>query len=118
MKVFITRVIAPAGLALLKKAGHQITEWKETRELTPGELIAACKQHDALLSAGPNKLDARFFSECRHLKAISLLAVGYDNVDVEAANTFNIPVGNTPGVLSGATADVAFLLMLSVSRKA
>jgi lactate dehydrogenase-like 2-hydroxyacid dehydrogenase len=118
MKVFITRVIPEKGLQLLKEAGHTYTQYTEKKALPQQELIDACKQHDALLSVGPNQLDARFFSECSHLKAISLLSVGYDNVDVAAANQFKMPVGNTPGVLSGATADTAFLLMLAVSRNA
>jgi lactate dehydrogenase-like 2-hydroxyacid dehydrogenase len=52
------------------------------------------------------------------LKVISLHSVGFDSVDVEEATRLKIPIGNTPGVLSGTTADTAFLLMLSASRKA
>lgn len=118
MKIFITRSIPAIGLKLFKDAGYSVTQHTEKRELTQEELIAACKQHDALLSVGPNKLDAFFLQECQHLKSISLLSVGYDNVDVAAANKLKIPIGNTPGVLSGATADIAFLLMLTVSRNA
>ena len=51
-------------------------------------------------------------------KLIALHSVGYDNVDIAEADLLKIPVGNTPGVLSGPTADIAFLLMLAVSRKA
>ncbi|WP_343305742.1 D-glycerate dehydrogenase [Chitinophaga niabensis] len=118
MKVFITRVIPEEGLQLLQEAGLQLTQWTEKRDLTPAELIAYCKQHDALLSVGPNKISSSFLQECRHLKVIALHAVGFDNVDVPAATALKIPVGNTPGVLSNATADTAFLLMLAVSRKA
>lgn len=118
MKVFITRVIPDAGLRLLQNAGISITQWTEKRDLTPTELIDACKQHDALLTSGANNIDAHFLQECKHLKVIALLSVGYDNVDVKAATSLNIPIGNTPGVLSGATADTAFLLMLAASRKA
>jgi glyoxylate reductase len=118
MKVFITRVIAPTGLQLLRDAGHQVTEWKEKRELTAEELVQYCKEHDALLSVGPNKINAEFVKECSHLKVIALHAVGFDNVDVPAATKARIPVSNTPGVLSDATADTAFLLLLAVSRKA
>ncbi|RXK80593.1 2-hydroxyacid dehydrogenase [Filimonas effusa] len=118
MKIFITRIIPAKGLQLLKDAGHTITQYEEKRPLTQEELIEACSRHDALLSVGPNKLDETFFSRCKHLKAISLLSVGYDNVDVAAANKYRMAIGNTPGVLSGATADTAFLLMLAVSRKA
>lgn len=118
MKVFITRVVAPIGVQLLRQAGHMPTEWTERRELTPAELVSYCKQHDALLSVGPNKITAGFLEECRHLKVIALHAVGYDNVDLAAATRIGIPVSNTPGVLSHATADTAFLLMLAVSRRA
>lgn len=118
MKVFITRNIPATGLQLLREAGIETTIWTDRRDLTPDELINRCKEHDALLSSGPNKIDHSFLEACKHLKVVSLLSVGYDNVDIEAAKTLGIPVGNTPGVLSGATADTAFLLMLAVSRKA
>lgn len=118
MKVFITRVIPDAGLQLLHKAGITVTQWTEKRDLTPTELIEACQQHDALLSSGANSIDANFLNACKHLKVIALMSVGYDNVDVKEATRLNIPIGNTPGVLSGATADTAFLLMLAASRKA
>ena len=118
MKVFITRKIPEVGIKKLRDEGIEILEWKEKRELTPPELIKYCKQCDALLSAGYNKMDANFFKECSHLKVISLHSAGYDNVDIAEANRVKIPVGNTPGVLSGSTADIAFLLMLAVSRNA
>src|SRR6185312_4372825 len=118
MKVFITREIPESGLKKLRYAGIEIVEWKEKRELTQPELIEYCKQCDALIAAGYNKMDAHFLDECRHLKVIALHSVGYDNVDIAEADRLKIPVGNTPGVLSGPTADIAFLLMLAVSRKA
>lgn len=118
INVFITRHLPDAGFRLLKEAGCTITEHTEARELTQEELIFFCKQNDALLSAGHNKIDAHFLQSCPHLKVISLLSVGYDNVDIQEATRLGIPVGNTPGVLSKATSDVALLLMLSVSRKA
>ena len=118
MKVFITRQLPKTALQTLTDAGIEYTEWTEKRELTREELISHCLQHDALLSAGHGKLDKIFLEACHHLKVIALLSVGYDNVDIEAANQLHIPVGNTPGVLSGATADTAFLLLLATSRKA
>lgn len=118
MKVFITREIPESGLKKLRDAGIEIVEWKEKRELTQPELIEYCKHCDALIAAGYNNMDAHFLDECRHLKVIALHSVGYDNVDIAEADRLKIPVGNTPGVLSGPTADIAFLLMLAVSRKA
>ena len=118
MTVFITRIIPESGVQLLEAAGITVIQWEEKRDLTPQELIDNCKHADALLSAGPNRIDRNFLNECKHLKVIALHAVGYDNVDVAAATELKIPIGNTPGVLSAATADTAFLLMLAVSRKA
>lgn len=118
MKVFIARVIPEAGLQLLREAGIEITQWTEKRDLTPQELMDNCKDADALLSAGSNKIDKDFLTASSHLKVISLHSVGYDRVDVSAATALGIPVGNTPGVLSDATADIAFLLILATSRKA
>jgi glyoxylate reductase len=118
MKVFITREIPEAGIKKLRDAGIEIVAWKEKRELTQPELIEYCKQCDALIAAGYNNMDAHFLDECRHLKVMALHSVGYDNVDIAEADRLKIPVGNTPGVLNGPTADIAFLLMLAVSRKA
>ena len=118
MKVFISRKISDAGLNYLKEAGLEISEWTEKRDLLPDELIQHCKNADALLSAGGNKIDRPFLQAVRHLKVISLHSVGYDNVDVAAATEMKMPIGNTPGVLSDATADIALLLMLATSRKA
>ncbi|WP_343699941.1 D-glycerate dehydrogenase [Chitinophaga sp.] len=119
MKAFITRKIPDVGLQLLRAAGIEVTAHTEKRELAQEELIAACLQHDALLSVGgANKIDMVFLNACSHLKVVSLMSAGYDNVDVAAARELGIPVGHTPGVLSNATADAAFLLMMAVARKA
>jgi glyoxylate reductase len=117
MNVFVTRVIPEAGLQLLKAAGLNVKQWTEKRKLTTKELIEECKDADALLSAS-QQLDKEFLEASSHLKIIALLSVGYDNVDIETANRLKIPVGNTPGVLSGATADTAFLLMMAAARNA
>jgi glyoxylate reductase len=117
MKVFITRIIPEEGMRLLKDAGLKVEVWEEKRPLTKDELIERCLQADALLSVS-TKIDAEFLNACRHLKVIALHSVGYDNVDIEEATELKIPIGNTPGVLSAATADTAFLLMLATSRKA
>lgn len=118
MKVFISGNIASVGLKQLEENNFTITQWQEDRQISADELIAACQDQDALVSVGPNKINAEFLNACKHLKVIALHSVGFDQVDVEEAKKLNIPIGNTPGVLSDATADIAFLLMLAVSRKA
>jgi lactate dehydrogenase-like 2-hydroxyacid dehydrogenase len=118
MKVFISGNIAAEGINELKANNIEITQWTADKPITSEELIEACQQHDALISVGRNKIKAEFLQACKHLKVIALHSVGYDQVDVATAKKLNIPIGNTPGVLSAATADTAFLLMLAVSRKA
>ncbi|MFD2921935.1 2-hydroxyacid dehydrogenase [Terrimonas rubra] len=118
MKVYITRMIPEAGLHVLRQAGVEVIQYTGKTNIEKEELVQNCQQADALLSVGPNKLDAAFLQACSHLKGIALMSAGYDQVDIQVATDNNIPVSNTPDVLSNATADVAFLLMLAVSRNA
>lgn len=119
MKVFITKQIPEIGIKLLQEAGHAITIYPPSdKPIAQEVLIQECQQQDALLVAGFAKIDEHFFEECHNIKVVSLFSVGYDSVDIESATKHKIPVGNTPDVLSKATADIAFLLMLAVSRKA
>src|SRR6185295_837172 len=61
--------------------------------------------------------DKEFMNECRHLEIISQFAAGYDNINVAEATKLGIPLGYAPGAMSDATADIAFGLMIAVSRK-
>ena len=118
MKVFTTRIMPQAGIDLLEAEGYKVTQWSEDRELTQKELIEHSKDADGIILSGRRNVDTAFLEACSHLKVISLFSVGYDNVDVAAATKFKIPIGHTPDVLSKATADTAFLLLLATSRKA
>ncbi|RPI82970.1 MAG: D-glycerate dehydrogenase [Chloroflexi bacterium] len=70
-----------------------------------------------LLCLLTDRIDAQLMDSGKHLKVISQCAVGYDNIDLKAAVERNIRVGNTPGVLTDATADMAFALLLSAARR-
>jgi len=118
MKVYISRNIPQAGIDLLIDNGIEVRINSANKKLTQEELIEACQQVDFLLNVGHADLNDYFFQHCKHLKGVALASVGYDHVDISAAHKWEIPVSNTPDVLSAATADVAFLLMLAVSRKA
>jgi lactate dehydrogenase-like 2-hydroxyacid dehydrogenase len=118
MKIFISRIISAPGIEILKQNGIEYTQWEEKRNLSQEELIAICQNYDAIISVGQDKIDRHFLQSCKHLKTIAQMAVGFDNIDIAAATELGIPIGNTPGVLSAATADTAFLLILAVSRKA
>jgi len=117
IKVFITRQIPDKGIDLLRNEGFAVTVWPHERPMTAAELIEEAQRHHALLCTGPDKIDASFLNECKHLEIISQFAAGYDNINIAEATLLGIPIGNAPGAMSDATADVAFGLMIAVSRK-
>jgi glyoxylate reductase len=114
--VFATRLLPFPALDRLR-AEHEVREWPG--ELPPDreELKAEARQADALLTLVTDPIDEDLIAACPDLKAIANLAVGTDNVDLEAAAARGIPVGNTPGVLTDATADLAFALLLALARR-
>lgn len=116
-KILLTRDYPSIAKELLQKEGFEINIWPEERPMTPEELVAHSKKADAILCTITDKISAQFLNECPHLKVIAQFGVGYDNVDIAEATRLKIPVGNTPGVLTDATADTAFALLLSVARK-
>ncbi|WP_159799873.1 D-glycerate dehydrogenase [Flavobacterium sp. MK4S-17] len=118
MTIFSTREIPEAGIRLLQDKGIKVVQWHEKRELTQQELIDNSKKVQGIILSGRIKADAEFLQECSHLKVISLFSAGFDNIDVAEATKLGIPIGHTPDVLSKATADTAFLLLLATSRKA
>ena len=116
-KVFVTRVILDKGLDLVKDF-CEVDLW--TDELPPAReiVLERVKGVEGILSLLTDKMDAVVMDAAGPgLKVISNYAVGYDNVDVSAATERGIPVGNTPGVLTDATADLAFTLILSAARR-
>ncbi|REC60935.1 D-glycerate dehydrogenase [Chryseobacterium pennae] len=118
MKVFINKRIPEIGINMLQEAGLEII-FPENENLTYDEWVQYCRNTDAILNIGGDfKYDKAFFDACPDIKAIALYSVGFDHVDIKEASLRNIPIGNTPDVLSRATSDVAFLLMQSVARRA
>lgn len=117
VRVLVTRQLPSIAVELLKSDGFAVTAWDRDLPMTQDELIELAKNHDALLCSLTDKIDPRFLAECSHLKVISQFGVGYDNINIPEATRLKIPVGNTPDVLTDATADVAFGLMIASSRK-
>ena len=114
-KVLVTREIPEAGLRLLE--GFDVSVLFER---PPGrdELLEAVRGANGVLSTATEKVDGEVMDAAGGgLKVIANMAVGYDNIDVEAARERGIVVTNTPGVLDETTADVAFLLMLAAARR-
>ncbi len=117
MKIFINKLIPEVGMKMLARPDINLL-MPENPEISYEEWISYCQQCDAILNIGAYKIDAKFFDLCPSVKAVSLFSVGYDQVDLEEATRRGIPVSNTPGVLSKATSDISFMLMLMVSRLA
>jgi glyoxylate reductase len=116
-KILVTRDIPAVGIELLRKEGFDVTVKGHERPLSPEELLSEAKEHNALITLGADKITAGFLQKCNHLEIIAQYAVGYDNIDVREATRLGIPVSNTPDVLSDATADIAFGVMIAVARK-
>jgi len=116
-KILVTRLYPESGIKLLEQENFELTCWEKEQPMTRDELLVRSKEHHALICTLTEKIDAQFLNQNRHLEMISQFAVGVDNIDVEYATKMGIPVGHTPGVLTEATADIAFGLMITVARK-
>ena len=116
-RVFVSRVIPEGGLELV----HQACEaevWPEEQPPPREKLLEKVRGVDGLLCLLTDKIDGELMDAAGPaLKVISNFAVGYDNIDVPAATMRGIPVGNTPGVLTDTTADMAFALLMAAARR-
>jgi glyoxylate reductase len=114
-KVLVAREIPEAGLRPLEDFDVTVLS-----ELPPerDELLEAARGTAGVLSTLTEQMDAEFMDAAGDdLKVIANMAVGYDNVDLEAANECGVVVTNTPGVLTQTTADTAFMLLLAAARR-
>jgi glyoxylate reductase len=114
--VFVTRKIDPAALIRLCSAA-KVLVWDKAMPPPASALRSAMSNADALLSMITDQIDASMIGAAPRLRVISNLAVGVDNVDLQAATRASIAVGHTPGVLTEATADLAFGLLMATARR-
>ena len=116
MKIFVTRKIPESGLILLKKE-HEIDVFPHDRVPTKQEIINGLKGKDGLLCLLSDPIDKDVINSEPKLRMIANYAVGYDNIDIQAATKNKIPVSNTPGVLTDTTAEMAWAQLFSVARR-
>lgn len=116
MKIFVTRKIPEPGLDLLRKH-HEVYVNPEDRVLSKKEIIENLKGKSGLLCLLTDKIDAEVIESEPNLKMIANYAVGYNNIDVNAATKNKIPISNTPDVLTDTTAEMAWALLFSVARR-
>ena len=115
-RVFLSREL-PAAVMVALRERCDLTANPESRVLDKAELIAATTGMDGLLCLLTDTIDAEVLDIQPRLKVVSNYAVGFNNVDVLAATKRDIPITNTPGVLTETTADFAFALLMAVARR-
>jgi lactate dehydrogenase-like 2-hydroxyacid dehydrogenase len=116
-RVLVTREIPVVGLRLLREVAY-VDVWDRPTPPPRDELLRRVAGADGLLALLTDRVDDELLDAAGPgLRVVSNLAVGYDNIDLAACAKRGIPVGNTPGVLTEATADLAFALLLAVARR-
>jgi glyoxylate reductase len=116
-RVFVTRLILKSGLELIQDF-CEAEIWPDELPPSREEILRHVRGMDGLLCLLTDRIDSGVMETAGPgLKIISNHAVGVDNVDVAAATARGIPVGNTPGILTDATADMAFALLLAAARR-
>lgn len=115
-RVFATRSLPGAGLERLARS-VALEIWPEPGAPGRAELLAGVERAEGLLCMLTDRVDAELLAAAPRLRVVSSVSVGLDHVDLAAATRRGIPVGNTPGVLTETTAELAFALLLAAGRR-
>jgi glyoxylate reductase len=119
MNIFITRRVPQAGINLLQDAGFKVEVYDSDLPIERAVLLEHLRQNNyqALLTTLADKVNDELLDAAPDLKIVANFAVGYDNINLPACTKRKVLVSNTPGVLSEATADQTFALILAVARR-
>jgi glyoxylate reductase len=116
-RVFVSRVIPSEGLDAVREA-CDLDLWEDELPPPRDELLRRVADCDGVLTLLTDRVDDEFLDAAgSQLKVVSNYAVGFDNIDVAACARRGIPVGNTPGVLTDTTADLAWALLMAAARR-
>jgi len=115
LKLFMTRGLFPDIVEKLYEY-YDVEIWDRYEEMPYTALLSKVRDIDALVSFLSDRIDCGLLSEAKNLKIIAQYAVGYNNIDVECATKRGIYITNTPEVLTDATAELTWALLLAVSR--
>ncbi len=118
-RIFVTRRIPEAGLELLRESGTTITVSQDDEEqgVDRADLLAGVAGCDVLVPLLTEPIDHEVLAANDALLGVAQMAVGYNNIDVDAATELGIPVANTPGVLTETTADFTWAMLMAVARR-
>ncbi|PLT33996.1 D-glycerate dehydrogenase [Bacillus sp. V5-8f] len=115
--VYITRKLAPETIEKLREQ-FEVKMWDSEDQPVPREiLLEEAKSADALLTMLTDRVDTELLSKAENLSVVANMAVGFDNVDIDAASERGIAVCNTPDVLTDTTADLTFGLLIATARR-
>ena len=119
-RVLVTRDLPDGGMDPLRAAGLEVVRRATDDPYTPAELVDLAPQFDAMVCLLSDRIDSSTLEAGAggRLRVVANVAVGYDNIDVDAARRVGVAVCTTPDVLTETTADVAFLLILGAPRLA
>jgi glyoxylate reductase len=115
-RVFVSRALPFDALDRLR-AAHDVDVWPQAEPPPPAALQARAAAADGLLTMLTDRVDGALLDAAPSVRAVANMAVGTDNIDLDAAASRGVAVGNTPGVLTDATADLAMALLLAVARR-
>jgi lactate dehydrogenase-like 2-hydroxyacid dehydrogenase len=116
-RVVVSQYVFPDVLAALSDAGYDVDGRTVDTPLPPEELRRAVADANALICLLTDRVDEELLSAAPRLVIVANVAVGFDNIDVGAATQRGVAVSNTPGVLTEASADLAFALILATARR-
>jgi lactate dehydrogenase-like 2-hydroxyacid dehydrogenase len=116
MKAFVTRALPEEALSIVREAA-EVEVWPEDGPPPRQALLERAAAADGLLCLLTDRIDAELLDRAPRLRVVSQMAVGVDNIDVAACAARGVVVGNTPGVLTETTADLAFALILATARR-
>lgn len=114
--VWLTRTIDERAVRKISEVA-EVEIWPAENPPPPEVILEKVQRADGLLTMLTDTLSAAIIDNAPRLKVISQMAVGFDNIDIEAATRRGIPVGHTPGVLTETTADFAWALLMAAARR-
>jgi glyoxylate reductase len=115
-RVFVTRRL-PGDAVERLAAVAEVEVWPGRLPPSPGDLARHAADADGLLVLLTDRVDDALLDRCPRLRVVANMAVGYDNLDVDALTARGIPAGNTPGVLTESTAELTWALILAAARR-
>jgi glyoxylate reductase len=116
-QIYVTRRIPEVGISALKERGYQV-DWHDSDLPVSREILENMVQNaDGLICMLSDTIDKELILKAKRLKIIANYAAGFNNIDAQFAHEYGVAVSNTPDILTAATADLTWALILAVSKR-